>query len=333
MSDGGCPRFGVGTWVLGRHFSLWGIRCRLGSSATTGAVTHTSEGSARCLVYNLEGVLANSMIPFIHIGPLSIPTYGLMVALGLICAAYILQADFDRRGIKADAFTMITIAGLAGIFGSKLYSALESPTEFFAHPAALIFNRYGFTWFGGFLGGFFAMLILGRRAKIPLLEFLDTCTPAASFGYAIGRMGCLLSGDGDYGIPTTLPWGMSFPNGVVPTTGVNGTCALYGWPETCKVHPTPIYEFLVWCAIGAFLWYLGGKFLRRPKGKGFIFCGYLVLTGIARFLVEIIRLNPRVFLGLTNAQIVSILSVLAGIGLFLLIKSRDASAEKKASSH
>src|SRR5208283_3029676 len=111
------------------------------------------------------------MIPFIHIGPLSIPTYGLMVALGMICAAYIFQADLDRRGIKADGFTMITIAGLAGIFGSKVYSALESPTEFLAHPLASIFNRYGFTWFGGFLGGFFAMLILGRRAKIPLREF------------------------------------------------------------------------------------------------------------------------------------------------------------------
>jgi len=258
------------------------------------------------------------MIPFIHIGPLSIPSYGLMVALGMICAAYIFQADLDRRGIKADGFTMITIAGLAGIFGSKVYSALESPTEFLAHPVAQIFNRYGFTWFGGFLGGFIAMLILGKRAKIPLREFLDACSPTASFGYAIGRMGCLLSGDGDYGIPTTLPWGMSFPNGVVPTTE--------------RVHPTPVYEFLAWCAIGAFLWYVGGKLLRRPQDRGLVFCGYLILTGIARYLVEIIRINPRVFLGLTNAQIVSILCVLAGIGLFLWIKNHDAAAQKRAPS-
>jgi phosphatidylglycerol:prolipoprotein diacylglycerol transferase len=264
-----------------------------------------------------------------------------MVALGLICAAYILQADFDRRGLKADAFTMITIAGLTGIFCSKVYSALESPTEFLAHPAAQIFNRYGFTWFGGFFGGFFAMLILGKRAKIPLLQFLDACTPAASVGYAIGRMGCLLSGDGDYGIPTTLPWGMSFPHGIVPTTGIwdpmshsgAAVCNKYGLPENCTVHPTPIYEFLVWCAIGAFLWYLGAKLLRRPQDRGLIFSCYLVLTGIARYLVEIIRLNDKVFLGLTNAQIVSILSVLTGIGLFLWIKSRDTAAEKKASSH
>ena len=267
------------------------------------------------------------MIPFIHIGPLSIPSYGLMVALGMICAAYIFQADLDRRGIKADGFTMITIAGLAGIFGSKVYSALESPTEFLAHPLASIFNRYGFTWFGGFLGGFLAMLILGKRAKIPLREFLDACSPTASFGYAIGRMGCLLSGDGDYGIPTTLPWGMSFPNGVMPTTI---TCVEQGWPANCRVHPTPIYEFLAWCAIGAFLWYVGGKLLRRPQDRGLVFCGYLVLTGIARYLVEIIRINPRVFLGLTNAQIVSILCVLGGIALFLWIKNHDAAAQKRA---
>jgi phosphatidylglycerol:prolipoprotein diacylglycerol transferase len=287
------------------------------------------------------------MIPFIHIGPLSIPTYGLMVALGLICAAYIFQADFDRRGmttkatlsplfpsIPLDAFTIITIAGLSGILASKVYSALESPATFRAHPFAVLFDRYGFTWFGGFIGGMAALLLLGKRTGYPLLQFLDACSPAASFGYAIGRMGCLLSGDGDYGTPTTLPWGMSFPNGLVPTTGVMptpGPCVLYGWPENCKVHPTPIYEFLAWCAIGAFLWYLGGKFLRRPQDKGLIFCGYLVLTGIARFLVEIIRINPRVFLGLTNAQIVSILSVLAGIGLFLWIKRRDAAPEKRMS--
>lgn len=248
------------------------------------------------------------MIPFLHIGPLSIPTYGLMVALGLVCAAYVLQADFDRRGIEADAFTMITLAGLAGILGSKVYSALESPTEFFAHPAAQLFNRYGFTWFGGFLGGFFTMIILGRRARLPLLEFLDACTPAASFGYAIGRMGCLLSGDGDYGTPTSLPWGMSFPNGVVPTTA--------------RVHPTPIYEFLVWCAIGAFLWHLGTKALKGSKCSGEIFCYYLLLTGVARFLVEIIRINPEWILGMSNAQVASVFSVIAGALLLWRIKSQ-----------
>jgi phosphatidylglycerol:prolipoprotein diacylglycerol transferase len=237
-----------------------------------------------------------------------------MVALAMIVGAYILQADFNRRGMKADAFYMITVAGLTGIVGSKLYLMIDDPRAFFADPWQQLFNRYGFVWFGGFLGGFAAMLLLGRRAKLPLLEFLDACSPTASFGYAIGRIGCFLSGDGDYGKPTSLPWGMSFPNGVVPTLE--------------RVHPTPIYEFLAWCAIGAFLWHMGTKTLKGPKASGEIFGTYLILTGIARFLVEIIRINPPWILGMTNAQVVSLVSILGGATLLWRIKSQFHALKK-----
>lgn len=111
------------------------------------------------------------MIPYLHIGPLSLPTFGLMVATGLFLAAYVLQADFRRRGIRADAFLIIGIAGLAGIVGARLYHALESPAEFFADPGSFIFTRYGFAWFGGFLGGFAALLILARREKFRRRRF------------------------------------------------------------------------------------------------------------------------------------------------------------------
>jgi len=255
------------------------------------------------------------MIPYLHLGPLTIPTFGLMVATALIVSAYILQADFNRRGFTADAFAMITVAGVFGIAGAKLYHLLESPTEFFASPLGLFFSRYGFAWFGGFIGGFGAILFMGWRARLPLLQFLDACSPAACFGYAIGRIGCLLSGDGDYGKPTSLPWGMSFPNGVVPTLE--------------RVHPTPLYEFAVWCLIGALLWHLGSKALQQAKSSstrmpaGEIFCLYLILTGIARFLVEIIRINPRSFLGMSNAQAVSVLSVIAGLILLVRLKMQN----------
>lgn len=271
------------------------------------------------------------MIPYLHFGWLTIPTFGLMVATGLLTAAYVLQADFDRRrpqlekykpskntlqaGLLArfvgqsygdEGFLIIGIAGLAGIFGARLYHVLESPREFFANPWPQIFSRYGFAWFGGFLGGFLALSILARAYRIPLLEFLDICSPAACVGYAIGRIGCLLSGDGDYGKPTTLPWGMSFPNGVVPTTE--------------RVHPTPIYEFLIWMAIAALLWYLGSRALRGSTGKGVIFCDYLILTGVARFLIEFIRINPRSFFGLSNAQTASLVSILLGAMLLWRVK-------------
>jgi phosphatidylglycerol:prolipoprotein diacylglycerol transferase len=272
------------------------------------------------------------MIPFLHFGPLSIPTFGLMVATGLLVAAYILQADFNRRrgqlekyrptvearheGLLARlighyledrGFAVIGMAGILGLIGARLYHVLESPAEFFANPWPQLFSRFGFAWFGGFLGGFLALIYLARHFGIPLLEFLDICSPAAAVGYGIGRIGCLLSGDGDYGVPTTLPWGMSFPNGVVPTTE--------------RVHPTPLYEFFIWLAIGAFLWHLGTKALRGPKAKGEIFCNYLILTGIARFLIEFIRINPRSFFGLSNAQAASLVSIVVGAVLLWRLKS------------
>src|ERR1700686_4036736 len=253
------------------------------------------------------------MIPFLHLGPLTVPTFGLMVATGLLVAAYVLQADFDRRRVvlaptkksnggppqrKDEGFLIIGIAGFAGLIGARLYHVLESPSEFFADPWPQLFSRYGFAWFGGFLGGFVALLFLARRLKIPVLEFMDICSPAACVGYAIGRIGCLLSGDGDYGMPTSLPWGMSFPNGVVPTTQ--------------RVHPTPLYEFFIWLAIAAFLWHMGKKSISGARPRGEIFCGCLILTGVARFLIEFIRINPRSFFGLSNAQAASLVSIVAG---------------------
>jgi len=250
------------------------------------------------------------MIPYLHLGPLQLPTFGLMVALALITAAYVLQADFDRRGIIVDAFTMITVAGLLGILGAKLYHLLESPAEFFANPLPLLLSRYGFAWFGGFLGGFGAMLVMGWRAKLPMWNFLDACSPAASVGYAIGRIGCFLSGDGDYGKPTSLPWGMSFPNGVVPTTE--------------RVHPAPLYELLIWSAIGWLLWRLGARIMKESRHSGEIFCYYLIFTGMARFLVEIIRINPPWILGLSNAQVASAVSVFGGLILLFFLKRASA---------
>ncbi len=284
------------------------------------------------------------MIPFLHLGPLTIPTFGLMVATGLLVAAYVLQADFNRRreqflksgylksGGKPshhdEGFLIIGIAGLAGLAGARVYHVLESPRELLADPSVLI-SRFGFAWFGGFLGGFVALLFLARRFEIPALEFMDLCSPAAAVGYAIGRLGCLLSGDGDYGRPTSWPWpwGMAFPHGVVPTTE---TCVQWGWPSGCRVYPTPVYEFFIWVAIAAFLWRMGKKAVSGARPTGEIFYGYLILTGVARFLIEFIRINPRSFFGLSNAQTASLVSIVVGVILFWRIKSSSALQSKSA---
>jgi phosphatidylglycerol---prolipoprotein diacylglyceryl transferase len=259
------------------------------------------------------------MIPFLHIGWLTIPTYGLMVALAMLAAYFVLRADLARRGIAPKtsslAETLIAIPCLAGLAGAKLYHELETPREFFADPLHQLFSQFGFAWFGGLLAGFAAYLWLARKHNVPLLAMLDAGSPAAALGYGIGRIGCLLSGDGDYGIPTSLPWGMSFPNGLVPTIE--------------RVHPTPIYEFIVACLIAWALWRMGArqiagdatdeKFDSAPmaaRNPGEVFAAYLVLTGAARFLVEFIRINPHSFFGMTNAQAASHVSVLAGAWLW-----------------
>lgn len=298
------------------------------------------------------------MIPFLHVFGITIPTYGISVASAMLAAYFLLRADLARRGIASnpkegsapDAESLIALPCLAGIAGAKLYHVLETPRDLFADPMHQIFSQFGFAWFGGMLAGVAAFVWLARGIakrssaaggrKITLLDLLDAGSPAAALGYGLGRIGCFLSGDGDYGIPTSLPWGMSFPHGLVPTTQ--------------RVHPTPIYELIVGCLIAWLLWRMGARQLPArfsadapaPAGQsaavsgsptglpigaardelwlsaGAIFAAYLILTGLARFLVEFIRINPRSFLGMSNAQTASIVSVAAG--LFLIWKLRRA---------
>jgi phosphatidylglycerol---prolipoprotein diacylglyceryl transferase len=269
------------------------------------------------------------MIPFLHLGPLTIPTYGLMVATAMIAAYFVLRADFARRGLAKGsesslAELFIAVPCVCGIIGARLYHVLESPRELLADPWGQLFSRYGLAWFGGLIAGAAAWIILSRRHRIPLLVSLDAGSPAAALGYGIGRLGCLLSGDGDYGKPTRLHWplGMAFPNGLVPTTQ---TCVALGWPANCRVYPTPLLEFVIGLGISWFLWRLGRRQLSRHSASlspGLIFGAYLILTGVVRFLVEFIRINPRSFLGMTNAQVASLISILAGSALIWGISRR-----------
>src|SRR5438270_12908855 len=201
-----------------------------------------------------------------------------MVATGLICAFFIIRADLRRRGYGAEAENIVGTTGLAGLVGARLYHLLESPSEFFAHPLPLLFSTMGFAWFGAVIGGFVALVLLARHYQMKVLLLLDIASPAAAIGYGVGRIGCLISGDGDYGIPTSLPWGMSFPNGLVPTTE--------------RVHPTPIYEAIAATLIFWYLWRQSAKALRGPRPVGEVAALYLICMGVERFLVEFIRINP-----------------------------------------
>jgi phosphatidylglycerol---prolipoprotein diacylglyceryl transferase len=248
------------------------------------------------------------MIPYFHIWGLNIPTFGLMLWLAAVAAAAVLDRSFRRAGIDSDAVGMVAVAVVAGVVGAKLWHVLDSPAEFREIGWRVLWDSAGFAWFGGLTFGIGALILQGRRARIGGLRMLDLASPAAAIGYGIGRIGCLLSGDGCYGVPTTLPWGMSFPNGLEPT------------PPGVRVHPTPLYEFAMGLLIGWWLWVRG----RKVRPTGWILGEYLVLSGIARFLVEYIRRNPNVLWGLSNAQLASAGSVVVGVALIFWAARRPA---------
>ena len=262
------------------------------------------------------------MLPYIHIytvhvgrftWDITLGTFGILNLLAFVAAYYVLRADVRRRGVQVDPQNVITISALLGIVAAKLYHVLQSPGDLIADPIGNIFSRAGFAWFGGMLGVLLALYLLARKYGLTYLQMLDLCSPAASVGYAVGRIGCLVSGDGDYGTPTSLPWGMSFPNGLVPTTQ--------------RVHPTPIYEAIVAVLIAWYLWRQGAKALRGPRPVGQVTGEYLILTGVARFLVEFIRINPRSFLGMSNAQVMSIVSVIIGAAILIRAKRKFRSTK------
>ena len=120
------------------------------------------------------------MYPFIHLGPLTLGTYGLMVAAALICAFFVMRADLARRSLAVDAESIIGVTGLAGLAGARLYHLLEDPKTFFANPLPLLFSTMGFAWFGAFLGGFVALVLLARSYKMKVLMMLDVASPAAA---------------------------------------------------------------------------------------------------------------------------------------------------------
>ena len=248
-------------------------------------------------------------IPYLfEIGPVTINSFGAMVALGFISALYILKIDFKRKGLDEElGSSIITTAMVGGLVGAKLYFVIfeTPPDQDWAQIIDLTFSGYGLTWYGGFVVAMAGGLWQVRRYGAPLGQVVDSVGIALAVGYAVGRIGCQLAGDGDYGIPTDLPWAMAYPNGVVPTFE--------------KVHPAPVYETLSHLAIGALLWALR----TRIQLPGLVFGLYMVLAGFARLMVEFIRLNPRVLWGFSEAQLISIALIVLGLVLIARLKFSD----------
>lgn len=269
------------------------------------------------------------MIPkLFEIGPFTVYSYGLMLGIAFIVASYLLSKELERRKIGANVATEITLyAIIFGIIGAKLFSILENWDAFTRDPLGEIFSPGGLTFYGGFLIAMAAIAWYLRKKKIPFLYMGDAIAPSLAIAYGIGRIGCHLAGDGDYGIPTDLPWGVNYENGTVPPSyAFQGSEIAQNYPngivpDNTPLHPTPVYEFLVALLIFSALYYFNRK-KSWPDGK--VFMLYMVFTGAARFLVEIIRLNPDFLFGLSEAQVIAIALVIAGLtGLYFLSRNPE----------
>ena len=276
------------------------------------------------------------MYPYVNLGPVHLGMFGLLLWLAAVAGTIVLHKNFVRNGVDADALNVVALVVVGGIFGAKVWHELQNISELeyalriitrpgWHHPMDVVIGfltwfRDGFAWFGGMVAGIAILMTQGHGARfkgpgwksiedpgptpgarVGAIRMLDLAAPGAAIGYGVGRIGCLLAGDGDYGINTTLPWGVHMAkNALVPPN-----------PPTALVQPTPIYELLFSIVVFWILWKLG----KRSRPVGWLTGLYLVLSGIGRFLVEFVRINPKIYFhgSMSNAQVAAIASVLFGI--------------------
>ena len=237
---------------------------------------------------------------------------------------------------KAFVSSLTMVAAFTGILGAKLFHNLENLDEFAVDPIGALLSFSGLTWYGGLILATVSLYYYSKKYKVPFIMLMDTSVLPLLIGYALGRMGCQLSGDGDWGIVNLAPkpsmlsfipdwmWAYQYPHNVindgVPIPGCVGAhCMQLAQP----VYPTPLYESLMSFAAFAFFWMIR----KRVLIPGLLFAYYLIFNGAERFLIELIRVNTEynIMGGITQAQIISTLLFITGIAssIYLLKKGNS----------
>jgi phosphatidylglycerol:prolipoprotein diacylglycerol transferase len=251
------------------------------------------------------------VFPEIHLGPLTLQTFGICFAAAFIAAGAVVWRRLGELGKPVDwAYEMGFAALVGGLIGSRLDFIIENYSDVKGDLLGNLFSGSGLVWYGGAIGGAIGVFIWAWWRGFFNLTLLDVAAPALAVGYAIGRCGCQLSGDGDYGKPWDGPWAMAYPHGTVPTD--------------VTVHPTPIYETLAMGLLGLLLWRV-----RDQVRPGALFALYLVGAGLERFLVEFIRRNDAVLLGLTAPQLESLTMTVAGLVWLAVLRARGGVANTR----
>ena len=234
------------------------------------------------------------MQPVIDIGPIDLQTFGMFLALAFVADGLLVARRFVELGRPADwAYEALFAAVAGGLVGARVDYLIQNWDRASEDLLGATFSGSGLVFFGGLVGGALGVALWARWRGFLGLALADAAAPAVALGYAVGRIGCQVSGDGDYGVASGLPWAMAYPEGTVPTTE--------------EVHPTPIYETLAMGLVTLVLWRLRDRV--RP---GMLMALYLVTAGVERLLVEFIRRNPEALAGLTVPQLISLAMIAAG---------------------
>ncbi len=250
-----------------------------------------------------------------QLGPLEITGFGLMMMFAFLAAGWVMERELERRRLGPDYAWSIVVAGaIGGILGAKLW-------YFGLHQSvSALFSRSGLVWYGGFVGGVIGVVVNGWRLRVPTRFTAELTAPALAVGYALGRVGCFLVQD-DYGVPTAVPWGMRFPEGQPPSLARHLAGFGVELPpgmnplELMAVHPTQLYEAGAMLVAFWALW----RLRTHAHAVGWLFAVYLVIAGVERFLVEILRAKDDRLLGsFTVAQVTSVAVVATGVALFAL---------------
>lgn len=245
------------------------------------------------------------MLPEIQIGPLTLQTFGICFALGFLASGAVISRRFRELGYLPErAWEAIGAALIGGLIGARFDYLIQNASEMEGGIIANLFTGSGLVWFGGLIGGAIAVILWARWRKCLGDDLMGAVAVALAIGYSIGRVGCQLSGDGDYGQAWDGPWAMAYPDGAVPID--------------TPVHPTPIYETLVMGLVALGLWHLRNA----VSGKALLAI-YLVCAGLERLLVELIRRNDAVLLGLTQAQVIACVMILGGAAWLLWLVRND----------